>query len=202
MAGSNCKTLCTTMRPPPFTILFLFVVLGAPVASLHSSSALLFHKPVGCVVTHADNKDLPSEKQRPTVFDLLPHVLTSTTRWHACGRLDLKTSGLLLLTTDGALVHAVTNPTQAVPIRKTYRALCMGILGEHHLQRLRDGVDLAGGLGMSAPAEVTLEGHEGRAKSRLRISICEGKNRQIRRMLHAIHSGVLELERVSSEQLP
>eukprot|EP00466_Bigelowiella_natans_P000655 jgi/Bigna1/126000/aug1.1_g708 len=187
--------------------------------------AVLLHKPVGCVTTHRDNvipQFLPEAGSvsgeesctRKTVYDLLPeHLLDdcgqgeskgNKPKWHAVGRLDVKTSGLLIITNDGGLVHHVTNPksSNAHPekkqnIWKTYRALCMGHLNESTMQQLRDGVDLKGGLGCSSPARVELEAYEGNTKTRLLIQINEGKNRQIRRMLHSVHSGVIALERIS-----
>lgn len=164
--------------------------------SLKGFEAILFHKPTNCVTSHCDNKDLPADTvARPTVYDLLPTELRDRKRdfrFHAVGRLDLKTSGLLILTTDGGLVHHVTSPE--TKIAKTYNALCMGRLADEDIDQLRCGVDMAGGNGFSAPALVDVEGYEGK-KTRLRLTICEGKNRQIRRMLHAIQSGVMELER-------
>ena len=95
---------------------------------------VLFHKPAGVVTTHAD------ELGRPTVYDALRAALPaplSALAWHACGRLDQNTSGLLVLTTDGGLVHHVTHPSASSPrarggggatVEKEYRALCMGAL--------------------------------------------------------------------------
>ena len=137
--------------------------------------------------------------------------------WHCVGRLDKDTSGLLLLTNDGGLVHAATNPAAAghhnhhdendnggggdgddiakKTIKKTYVAKCMGVLSSEQIQRLREGVELSGGLGTSNPAEVEMVEDDGR-NCQLRITIGEGKNRQIRRMLHAVGSGVMTLQRV------
>ena len=85
---------------------------------------------------------------RPTVYDCMPDDLKCHGPWHACGRLDLNTSGLLLVTNDGLLVHHVTNPDAnagLTKVTKTYRALCMGILSDDQIKRLRDGVDIKGG---------------------------------------------------------
>ena len=150
---------------------------------------LLYHKPRGLVTTHSD------ELCRRTVYDavipLLPPSLRDQ-RWHAVGRLDVNTTGLLLLTNDGALVHHVTNPTagslevagsnsalaELVSLPKTYRVTC-GALGSKALDALRSGVELSGGLGMSGRAEVELEEAPSRTTSRLRLTIREGKNRQV-----------------------
>mmetsp|Transcript_12232 Transcript_12232/g.19235 ORF Transcript_12232/g.19235 Transcript_12232/m.19235 type:complete len:145 (+) Transcript_12232:386-820(+) len=120
-----------------------------------------------------------------------PHL--KRMRWHAIGRLDAATSGLLLFTNDGSLVHHVTQLTNKVP--KTYMALCKGLLTEEQLQQLRTGVELTGGLGTSAPAEVEVV-EEQTATTWVRIIIKEGKNRQVRRMLLAIDSQVIDLIRV------
>ena len=183
------------------TLLLLHALLPSsfsllPRGAVKKFEAILFHKPTGCVTTHRDNQDLPVDTEaRPTVYDFLPCELRDRkkdSRFHAVGRLDLKTSGLLILTTDGRLVHHVTDPE--TKIEKTYVALCMGRLADEVVERLRRGVDMAGGNGFSAPARVDVEGYEGK-KTRIRLTICEGKNRQIRRMLHAVQSGVMELER-------
>ncbi len=114
--------------------------------------------------------------------------------WHAVGRLDADTTGLLLFTTHGALLHAVTQPR--FHLWKTYRALCAGLLDEPTLQRLRDGVPLTGGLGTSAPARVTLVQHQ-KATTWLDVQIHEGKNRQVRRMLLSVGSQVIRLTRTA-----
>ena len=156
-----------------------------------------FHKPAGLVVTHRD------ELGRPTAYDALRQVLPASDAadsWHACGRLDQNTSGLLLFTTDGALVRHVTDPTHGGGLVKRYRAQCHS-LPSGALEQLRAGVDL-GNLGRTLPAEVQLEedassssGAGATKTDWLVISIREGKNRQLRRMLHAVGSGIMRLER-------
>lgn len=156
---------------------------------------LAFHKPVGVLTTHRD------ERGRETVYDRLraqlpPHL--ERIRWHAVGRLDKDTSGLLLLTNDGAFVHAATQPASRLP--KTYRVLAKGLLDEANLGRLRTGVELSGGLGRSAPAKVRLLGHQV-ATSWLELELTEGKNREVRRMLLAIGSQAIRLERIRIGEL-
>ncbi|EKX54420.1 hypothetical protein GUITHDRAFT_132155 [Guillardia theta CCMP2712] len=157
-------------------------VTSAPVETI----VLAYNKPVGLITTHDD--ELGRKTVAPASCGRKRH------KWHAIGRLDADTDGLLLLTNDGALVHHATHPSSKVP--KTYMALCRGILQEEQIQQLREGVELTGGLGTSLPAEIVVEGFEENA-TLLRITICEGKNRQIRRMLLAINSQVLTLTRLS-----
>ena len=153
------------------------------------TQALVLNKPPGLVVTHND------ELGRATVYDALQAEQPALGRWDAIGRLDLNTSGLLILTNDGWLIRHVTDPTAGGGLAKTYRVLASGILDDTALRHLRGGVDLGAGLGRSRPAEVTVEGH-GRTTTTLMLTIREGKNRQVRRMLHAVGSSVLRLSRV------
>lgn len=167
------------------------------------TTCILFHKPLGTVTTHRD------QLGRRTVYealeDALPQELSSLGPWHSCGRLDLDTSGLLLFTNDGGCVDHVTNPTRKpadASVPKTYKALCMGKLDPANVERMRQGVDLCAGLGMSAPARVEVLGYEERPpKTWLAVTISEGKNRQVRRMLHAVGSGVMKLQRISIGRL-
>lgn len=156
---------------------------------MRSSLVIAYHKPKGLLTTHHD------ELGRETVYDRLRALLPPSLRtleWHAVGRLDADTTGLLLFTTDGAFVHHATQP--ATKLVKTYRVLAKGLLTDDQIQRLRDGVELTGGLGVSAPAEVDLVGLQV-ATTWLDVRIGEGKNRQVRRMLLAIGSQVIRLQR-------
>ncbi len=158
--------------------------------------AILYNKPVNTVTTHRDQVDQQCAATRRTVYESidLPDEICRQSL-HAVGRLDVKTSGLLILTDDGNLVHQISNPSSpGVRVLKTYRALCMNVLSREQIHALRAGVDLQGGLGLSAPASVDVVEvlHK---KTVLDITISEGKNRQIRRMLHSIGSGVMRLER-------
>ena len=124
--------------------------------------------------------------------------------------MDMNTTGALLMTNDGLFAHHVTNPTSVVngvafTVKKTYRAKCMGVPSSEDLHLLRTGVDLGGGLGLSRPAHVTMDGPPPGSlplppgtggTSLLTLEIGEGKNRQVRRMLHAVGHGCMELTRV------
>jgi len=158
--------------------------------SVGRTRVVAFHKPLGLVTTHAD------ELGRETVYARLNTMLTPELRaesWHAIGRLDLDTTGLLLFTNDGALVHHATQP--ATKLAKTYRVLAKGLLTPSQLEALQDGVELSAGLGQSGPAEAWIEDLR-IATTDLGIRITEGKNRQVRRMLLAVGSQVIRLQRV------
>ena len=147
---------------------------------------VLLHKPAGYLVTRRDPRD------RPTVFDLLPDLHPGTV---PVGRLDLDTTGLLLLTDDGALGHRLLHPRFVVA--KRYEAVVSGDPHEDQLDRLRAGIAL--GDGLTAPAQVRVEERwrSGWAEqARLSLCIHEGRKRQVRRMLRAVGYPVRHLTRV------
>ncbi|MEI6129911.1 MAG: pseudouridine synthase [Planctomycetota bacterium] len=144
-------------------------------------SVWMLHKPVGYVTTRHD------ERGRPTVCELMPNNLD----WLApVGRLDLETSGLLLFTNDGDLARAILEPASKLP--KTYEALCSGQLHDAQIAALRNGVELDDGKTLPAHAEVI---SREQYSCRIRLIIHEGRNRQVRRMIRAVRSGVMELHR-------
>lgn len=140
---------------------------------------LLLHKPAGVLTTYRD------PEKRPTVYDLLPPVDGFV---FPVGRLDRDTSGLLIVTNDSALAERVTNPAHEVP--KTYRVRVSRRLDEAELDRLRAGIGLEDGP--TLPARV-----ERGSGSELEITIVEGRNRQVRRMVEAVGAEVLELARTA-----
>jgi 23S rRNA pseudouridine2605 synthase len=136
----------------------------------------LLHKPAGVVTTASDPEG------RPIVLDLVP----DEPRVFPVGRLDFETEGLLLLTNDGELTHRLTHPSFGV--EKEYLAEVDRLPSRGDLRRLREGVELDDGL--TAPAKVaSLDDRT------LRITIHEGRNRQVRRMVEAVGSTVLRLVR-------
>jgi 23S rRNA pseudouridine2605 synthase len=137
---------------------------------------LLLHKPAGVISTARDPQG------RPTVVDLVP----SGTRVVPVGRLDADTTGALLLTNDGELAHRLAHPKYKV--EKVYVAEIGGNPGEDVLQRLRDGVELDDGV--TAPAQVRRLGPHA-----LELTIHEGRNRQVKRMLDAVGHPVRSLHR-------
>jgi len=143
---------------------------------------VLLNKPKGYITTYKDPEN------RPTVYDLLKGIdqFLSTV-----GRLDLDTSGLLLLTNDNDLAEAITNP--AYKLEKTYLVKSATLLTDEQLEQLRQGVELEDGRTKPAQVEVI---RQSEMHTFLEITITEGRNRQVRRMLEAIESRVLKLVRV------
>jgi len=142
---------------------------------------LLLHKPTGYITTFKDPEG------RPTVYDLIQDA----GRWVVpVGRLDLDTSGLLLLTSDTRFAEQVTNPDFKVP--KTYLVKASTLLSEEQLQKLRDGVVLSDGP--TQPAQVKRV-RDAAKYSFIEVTLHEGRNRQVRRMMEAIGSKVLKLVR-------
>ena len=142
---------------------------------------LLLYKPTGYLTTFKDPEG------RPTVYDLIQDA----GRWVVpVGRLDLDTSGLLLLTSDTRFAERVTNPDYKVS--KTYLVKASTLLLDNQLQQLRDGVVLSDGP--TQPARVKRV-RDSAKYSFIEITIQEGRNRQVRRMIEAIGSKVLKLVR-------
>ncbi|MCR4963788.1 MAG: rRNA pseudouridine synthase [Firmicutes bacterium] len=143
---------------------------------------ILLHKPTGYICSVRD------EKGRRTVLDLVP----AAQRLYPVGRLDYDTSGLLLLTNDGALTHALLHPSRQV--EKTYWAETEAVPDESGLQRLRRGVYLSDGKTAPAKARIVKRLPDGAV---VELTIHEGRNRQVRRMMEAINCPVRRLKRVS-----
>lgn len=143
---------------------------------------VLLYKPAGYLTTYKDPRG------RPTVYDLLSDVGTFLS---TVGRLDLDTSGLLLLTNDNQFAERVTNPASHVP--KTYLVKASMLLTDVQLQHLRDGIELADGP--TRPAIVTRL-RDSAKYTHFEITLTEGRNRQVRRMVEALEAHVLKLVRV------
>ena len=154
---------------------------GKPLANIERRYILL-NKPKGYITTYKDPDG------RPTVYNLLPGIDQFV---GTVGRLDLDTSGLLLLTNDNALAEGMTNPAFKLP--KTYLVKASTKLTDEQLKRLATGVELNDG--MTLPAQVTRV-RDSEKYTFLELTITEGRNRQVRRMLEAIDSKVLKLVRV------
>jgi len=149
---------------------------------------VLLYKPTGYLTTYRDPKG------RPTVYDLIADLGTFVS---PVGRLDLDTSGLLLMTNDNQLAERVTNPESHVP--KTYLVKASQRLTDEQLQRLRDGVELADGP--TRPARVRRV-RDSEKYTHLEITLTEGRNRQVRRMIETLDATVLKLVRVKIGPIP
>jgi pseudouridine synthase len=144
---------------------------------------VLLYKPKGYLTSHGDPEG------RPTVYDLIEDA----GQWLApVGRLDLDTSGLLILTNDTAFADKVMSPEYKVP--KTYEVKASARLSDEQLEQLRRGVTLPDGP--TRPAQVRRLRDVGKY-THIEITITEGRNRQVRRMLEAVESKVLKLVRTA-----
>lgn len=155
---------------------------GAPI-SIAERVYVLLHKPTGYITTYRDPQG------RPTIWDLLP----DRDRYlFSVGRLDLDTSGLLILTNDAEFAERMTNPEYKVP--KTYLVKAATHLRDEQLELLRHGVELKDGP--TRPALVSRVREPG-GKSVFELTIVEGRNRQVRRMVEAVGSKVVSLARIA-----
>jgi pseudouridine synthase len=151
---------------------------GKPLQS-EERTYLLLHKPAGYLTTYRDPEG------RPTIFDLLP----DRDRYlFSVGRLDLDTSGLLILTNDAQLAEQLTNPRYHVP--KTYLVSASRDVTDDELDRLRTGIELADG-----PTRLAVVRRVG--DRAFEITITEGRNRQVRRMVEALDAMVVSLVRIA-----
>jgi 23S rRNA pseudouridine2605 synthase len=150
---------------------------GIPVLRDPSLVHYLLNKPAGVVSTADDPQG------RRTVVDLVP----AERRVFPVGRLDADTEGLIIVTNDGELTNLLTHPSHGVP--KEYLAHVEGVPGRAALRRLREGVELDDGV--TAPAEVSMP-----QDGLIRLTIHEGRNRQVRRMCEAVGHRVIRLVRV------
>ena len=156
---------------------------GEPIRRAEAHVYFLLNKPKGYISTAKDDRG------RKTVLDLLPEV---DARIYPVGRLDNGTEGLLLLTNDGELMNGLLHPAREV--WKTYIAQVEGRLEKPELQKLKNGVTLEDGV--TAPAKIrVLDWDQKSGRTKLEISIHEGKNRQVRRMCEAVGHSVQALKR-------
>ena len=145
---------------------------------------LAYHKPVGEVVTHDDPQN------RPTVFRKLPRLPQG--KWQSVGRLDLNTEGLLLLTNSGELANRLMHPRFG--LEREYAVRVLGALSDEEKQQLLDGVPLDDG--MAQFSSIQEEGQGEGANQWYRVTISEGRNREVRRMIESVGHAVSRLIRI------
>jgi len=156
---------------------------GNPVAAPAPARMFLFHKPSGFLTTERDPRG------RPTIYDKLPADLP---RVMPIGRLDMTTEGLLLLTTDGEFKRQMELPSTGVP--RTYRARAFGEVSQNQLEDLFDGLEIDGIR--YGRIEANLERRTGRNQW-IEMTLTEGKNREVRRVLEHLGLQVNRLIRTS-----
>ena len=144
---------------------------------------IAYHKPIGEVVTHDDPQN------RPTVFRKLPRLMNG--KWQSVGRLDLNTEGLLLFTSSGELANKLMHPRFG--LEREYAVRVLGALSNEEKQKLLDGVRLDDG--MASFGSIEDGGGEG-SNCWYRVTISEGRNREVRRMLESVGHAVSRLIRI------
>lgn len=165
----------------------ILTVDGAVVDDAEPARLFRYHKPVGLVTTHKDPQG------RPTVFESLPEGLP---RLISVGRLDLNSEGLLLLTNDGGLARALELPTTGLARR--YRARAHGRITQERLDKLKAGITVEGVRygAIDASLDKAKEGPQG-ANVWITVTLAEGKNREVRRVLEAVGLKVNRLIRLT-----
>jgi 23S rRNA pseudouridine2605 synthase len=144
---------------------------------------IAYHKPVGEVVTHDDPQN------RPTVFRKLPKLYQG--KWQSVGRLDLNTEGLLLFTSSGELANRLMHPRFG--LEREYAVRVLGALSAEEKQRLLEGIDLEDGRAQFGSID---EGGGEGANTWYRVTISEGRNREVRRLFEALGHAVSRLIRI------
>lgn len=156
---------------------------GKTVKPVNKHKYIILNKPIGFVTT------VKEQFGRPTVMDLIKEKNISLL---PVGRLDMYTSGALILTNDGDFIYKVTHPKNE--IEKTYNATVRGIVNNEDVERLKKGVEIEDYVSGKAKVRI-LKIDEEKNISRLEITIHEGKNREVRKMCQAIGKSVIALHR-------
>ncbi len=183
--GRTIKTLPVWVDPSRDRI----TVNGRPVETSPQHVHVMLYKPKGVVSTNADPAG------RPRAIDLVDHP--TGVRLYPAGRLDMDSTGLLLMTNDGELANRITHPRFHLP--KTYEVTVRGLLEADGVRRLAEGLFLPGHAGSrgrrTARSHIRLMRRD-RDGTRLLIELREGRNRQIRRMLQRLGHPVKKLHRI------
>ncbi|CAM4056136.1 Pseudouridine synthase [Novosphingobium lubricantis] len=160
---------------------------GKPVAPVAPPRLFMFHKPAGLLTAERDPAG------RPTIYNALRNALPAgTPRVMPVGRLDLNTEGLLLLTNDGELKRAMELPATGIP--RTYRARTFGDITQARLEELMEGIEIEGIR--YGPINANMERSAGRNKW-IEMTLTEGKNREVRRVLEHLGLQVSRLLRLA-----
>lgn len=161
------------------------LVRNQPVVDVLYDATLVFHKPLGYACSHD-----PAEA--PLVDELVPQPYAHLSL-NTAGRLDRDTSGLLVMTTDGPLIHRLTNPKKH--LEKRYRVAYSGALSAHAVDRVAKGLALDDDPKPTLPAELQLEGAAADGLSQATLLLSEGRYHQVRRMFAALGATVVRLHR-------
>lgn len=161
---------------------------GNKVGKIDKKVYILLNKPIGYVTTTKD------QFERSTVLDLV-HVEEKIL---PVGRLDMYTSGALILTNDGEFIYKVTHPKYE--IEKTYNVTLKGIINKDEIKKLEDGVEIEDYTSGKAKVKI-LKTDKEKDISRIEITIHEGKNREVRKMCNSIGRKVLALHRSKIENI-
>lgn len=148
---------------------------------------VIFNKPAGYITTKAD------PQERKTIYSILPQEIHHL---KPVGRLDKDSSGLLLLTNDGDLIQKLTHPKLHIP--KVYRVTVEGKVSQQKLKLLKDGIEIE--KGKIAHADALILDYEN-GKTILEITLYQGYNRQIRKMMGILGHPVLTLKRIAHDKL-
>lgn len=186
ITGGRVSVNGKTLDTPAFTVVpeDKILVDGKPLPAHEAPRLFLYHKPVGLVTTARD------EKNRATVFDMLPKSLP---RVVSVGRLDLNSEGLLLLTNDGGLARYLELPVNAM--KRRYRVRVNGVVKPADLAKLAKGITVDG---MNyGPIDASLDRAQTRANVWVTVTLKEGKNREIRKVMTHLGLQVSRLIRAS-----
>lgn len=179
--GSICRDPGRHVEPGASAV----EVFGGEVLPGVDSATLILHKPVGYSCSH-------DEREAPLLEELYPEDLAHLPLEPA-GRLDRLTSGLLIITTEGELIHRLTNPRKK--LSKRYRVAFRGKLSSHAVERCARGLDIEGDPRPTLPAKLVLLDPDGEGLEHALLTLHEGRFHQVRRMIAALGGEVTRLHR-------